>query len=417
MTFHPKGATPIVLIAFAGLATAAAAAADSGTSAAGSDRKQSTALISRAADGSLPNGPSTNAVISGDRRYARVIAFESEASDLVGGDTNGHKDVFAIKRTGRINNMGTPWQGGSAIRVSRTRTGGPANGPSFGAAVSGDFRNPGKCVAFLSAANNLVPGDTNGKVDAFLARSPGRGVSRMSPGGRRQLRADVDSVTVSGDCSRVSYTAAGRLYTKRSGRLARRVRALGSATDPQYATGHSNALVYAARGGVWLSGAGTRRGRLVARGGRNPAFNDLKRRTLVYEKTVGGRVQIAYRDLGRGERIISSRRGDAGNADSREPTIGNSGYYVAFESDASNLGVNATGQTGDRNRRPDAYLFTDVRDITLVQSVREKAVPLPGGGQNPSMAYYANYILFDSPAPLGAANGGHQIYMRYLGGL
>jgi len=46
-------------------------------------------LISRAADGGTPNGPSTNAVISGDRRYARIIAFESEASDLVRGDTNG----------------------------------------------------------------------------------------------------------------------------------------------------------------------------------------------------------------------------------------------------------------------------------------------------------------------------------------
>jgi hypothetical protein len=70
---------------------------------------------------------------------------------------------------------------------------------------------------------------------------------------------------------------------------------------------------------------------------------------------------------------------------------------------------------GDENQRPDAYLFTDVRDLTLVQSVKEKAVPVPGGGQNPSMSFYANYIVFDSPAPLDSANGPHQIYMRYLG--
>jgi hypothetical protein len=31
------------------------------------------------------------------------------------------------------------------------------------------------------------------------------------------------------------------------------------------------------------------------------------------------------------------------------------------------------------------------------------------------MAFYANYITFDSPAPLGAAHGDHQIFMRYLG--
>jgi hypothetical protein len=95
--------------------------------------------------------------------------------------------------------------------------------------------------------------------------------------------------------------------------------------------------------------------------------------------------------------------------------IGNSGYYVAFESGASNLGVNALGRTGDRNGVYDSYLYTDVRDLTLVQSVREKAEPLPGGGQNPSMSYYANYIVFDSPGPMGTRQGDHQIYMRYLG--
>ena len=45
--------------------------------------------------------------------------------------------------------------------------------------------------------------------------------------------------------------------------------------------------------------------------------------------------------------------------------------------------------------------------------MREKGVPLPGGGQNPSMSYYANYIVFDSSD--GRASGPHQIYMRWLG--
>src|SRR4051812_49773198 len=89
-------------------------------------QEQSTALISRAADGGTPNGPSANAVISGDRRYARIIAFESTASDLVRGDTNGATDVFAVKRRGRINNKGTRWSGGKAVLVSRGR-GAPAN--------------------------------------------------------------------------------------------------------------------------------------------------------------------------------------------------------------------------------------------------------------------------------------------------
>ena len=374
-------------------------------------QEQTTTLISRAADGGTPNGASTNAVISGDRRYARIIAFESEATDLVRGDSNGQKDVFGVKRTGSINNQGTPWHGGSAILVSRGRGGDPANGPSFGASVNGDFRHNGSCVAFLSGASNLVSGDTNGKVDAFLVTAPGRSPKKLS-----RLTEDATSVAVSGDCSRVSFTtASGRLYTSVKRGTAKRVSVRGKASDPSYATGNSNAMVYAASGGVWLSSNGTSRGKLVARGGRNPVFNDLKRRTVAYEKTVGGTTQIGYHDLGKGEKIISSRGGQAGNADSRKPVIGNSGFYVSFESDASNLSVNASKGTGDENGRPDSYLYSDVRDLTLVQSVEEKGVPLPGGGQNPSMSFYANYVTFDSPAPLGADDGPHQIYLRWLG--
>jgi hypothetical protein len=96
--------------------------------------------------------------------------------------------------------------------------------------------------------------------------------------------------------------------------------------------------------------------------------------------------------------------------------IGNAGFAIAFESDASNLGLTASRTTGDNNGAPDVYLYTDRRKVTLLESVASKAVPLPGGGRNPSMNFYNNYVLFDSPAPLGADSGPTQVYMRYLGG-
>ncbi len=145
------------------------------------------------------------------------------------------------------------------------------------------------------------------------------------------------------------------------------------------------------------------------------AFNDVKRRVVAFERRRGSHIQIGYKDLGRGERIISRRKGRVGNGDSTNPVIGNSGYYVTFESEATNLGLNALKRTGDSNGNTDVYLYTNVRDITLVQSVEEKAVPLAGGGFNPSMSFYANYILFDSPAPIGTLASPHQVYMRYLG--
>ena len=389
--------------------------------AAAQDRRdlQNTRLISKSLAGGIPNGASTNAVISSDRRYARLIAFESEAGDLVNGDTNGLKDLFAIKRTGTIGNEGAPWQGGSTILVSRGRYGTPADGPSYGAAVSGDFDHKARCIAFLSAATNLVAGDTNGLVDAFLVRKAGKPPIRISLPGRAQSTLDTTAVAVSGDCSRTSFVTGGKLYTrkrtKRGNIKIKHVRTDGAVGNLSYAVGDSRTLAFDTPTGVHLSRKGMRKPTLVAPGGANPAFNELKRSTLAYEKQRNGHSQIIYKDLGGRETVISDRGGSLGNGNSRDPVIGNSGYYVTFESEAANLGLNALGSPGDSNGLADSYLYTDVRNLTLVQSVEEKAVPLPGGGQNPSMSYYANYVLFDSPAPFGMGAAASQVFMRYLG--
>jgi hypothetical protein len=410
-----RAAAIIAVLAGVGFALAAAADGRQGVSAA-QGRQPETYLISKSFDGKTPDGPSTNAVISGDRRYSRVIAFESEATDLVRGDTNGVKDVFAVKRTGSVNNSGTKWTGGDAVLVSRTPGGEPADGPSSDVSVSGDFRHDGSCIAFLSQATNLAGGDTNGVADAFLAKSAGAAPTRVSlPGGKESLSATT-AVAVSGDCSRVAFVTGGKLYT-RVGSSVKSVSVSGTASDPSFATGDSNDLVFAARGGVYLSAGGTGKPKLVGRGGTNPTYNDLKRRTLAYEKKRGRTTQIYYGDVGKTPRVISKRGKKVGNKSSRGPVIGNSGFYVTFESDATNLSVNAANQTGDNNGRPDSYLFTDSRDLTTVQSTATSGTPLAGGGANPSMSYYANYVVFDSPAPLDAKSGDHQIFLRYVGGI
>ena len=399
----------LLILALATAALASAAPAHG----ANSDRRevQNTVLISQALGGGVPNGASSNAVISNDRRWARVIAYESEASNLVNGDSNGVKDIFVVRRAGTFVNDGTQWFPGSTTRVSRPRRGGQANGPSWAAAVDGAYHRLPTCIAFLSSASNLVGRDTNGKVDAFVVRLNGRGMRRVSLPRGRQSKADTTAVAVSGNCKRISFTIGGVVYTRAKGRTKR----VGNGVDPSYSTGLDSDLVYAGSSGVYLSRDGVRRPQLVAPGGRNPAYNDIKRQVVTYEKFLGGHWQVMFRDLGRDEQPASARGGNLGDGDSREPVIGNSGYYISFESDATNLGVNSLSRVGDFNSRTDTYLYTNVRDITLVQSVFEKAVPLPGGGHNPSMAFYANYITFDSPAPMGSPSAPHQVFMRYLG--
>lgn len=96
------------------------------------------------------NQGSQGASISGDGRF---VAFSSAASNLVDGDTNLVNDIFVFDRLNR-----------SILRVSTSTGGGEANGNSSEPSLSSD----GRFVAFVSAATDLVPGDTNGKNDIFL---------------------------------------------------------------------------------------------------------------------------------------------------------------------------------------------------------------------------------------------------------
>jgi hypothetical protein len=407
---------------------AAAAAVPATSSASRRSDLQYTSLISRSYNGKMPNGPSTHPVISNDKRFARAIAFESLASDIVRGDKNGVQDVFAVLRKGSIGNNGSPWKAGRTVLISRTRSGAPANGPSSMPAINGGFHRSPTCVGFLSDASNIVAGDTNGATDAFVKNLRSGAPRRLLPGGH-QSPQPATAISVSGSCKAVAFVSGGKLYLKRGGGRARMINVPGVAADPSFSSGLRDDLVFAADKGVYLVKQGSSRPRLVAPGGRNPAYNDLKRQVLTYEIRAGGAWQIGYKDVGRRQQIISKRGGSLGNRDSRDPVIGNSGYYVTFETDASNLGTNVNKRTIDDNGRPDVYLYTNVRKLTLVQSVAEKGLPLDDGGQHPSMSYYANYIVFDANVPLigpagnllasllqpSAALGAPQIYMRYLG--
>jgi hypothetical protein len=96
------------------------------------------------------NDSSGNASMSADGRY---VAFVSQATNLVPGDTNGVTDVFV-----------RDLQAGTTSLVSAGIGGVPADGASDSASISPD----GRYVAFHSAATNLAYGDTNGIDDVFV---------------------------------------------------------------------------------------------------------------------------------------------------------------------------------------------------------------------------------------------------------
>ena len=106
--------------------------------------------VSVASDGTQANDWSTRPAISADGRY---VAFESQATNLVPGDTTGLGDVFVHDR-----------DTGETKRVSIASDGTPGNGVSFTPSIS----DGGRYVAFGSAASNLVPSDSNGTDDVFV---------------------------------------------------------------------------------------------------------------------------------------------------------------------------------------------------------------------------------------------------------
>jgi hypothetical protein len=405
-----------VALALAGVALLAAG--PSGAPAAG--RSATTTLFSRAAGGGTPNGASTHPVISADLRYSQLIAYESEASNLVSGDVNQVKDVFVVRRAGSFGDTGSAWNPGATQLVSSGIGGAPADGPSFSPSVDGNAKTRAKCVAFLSDADNLVAGDLNRQTDAFLAKAPDFTPTRVSLPGNAESVDDTTGVAVSGDCSRVAFVTGGKMYV-RTGSSTRAITHGGAASDPAFDSGDTQSLVFAAAGGVHLLEPGATKSKLIAKGGRNPAYINRRqggqqRRFVVYERKRGGHIQICMRAIGRGgERVLSSLHGKVGNRDSRNPSVFNRGINAGFESDATNLSIKSSGERGDKNGKTDAYFWSDTHDTTILESADSANNQFKAGGRNPSTSYYRNYIVFESSG--NDVKAPAQIYLRYTGGI
>ena len=122
-----------------------------------------TTRVSVDSDGNEVNGASDFACISSNGLF---VAFTSDASGLVTGDTNGRADTF-------LHDMVT----GATTRVSVSSTGTEGNSDSYNnPSLSAD----GRYVAFRSLASNLVAGDTNATSDIFLRDTLNLTTTRVS---------------------------------------------------------------------------------------------------------------------------------------------------------------------------------------------------------------------------------------------
>ncbi len=144
------------------------------------------------------DGASTQPAVSADGHF---VTFESAATNLVAGDTDGFIDIYRAEIdpvTGAV----------IAIeQVSAAASGASGDGDSVTPSISDD----GRFIVFRSAAGNLVEGDENGIADIFVKDMSSGLVQRLELNGDSSdvipQRSFLAAPDISGDGRTVAYTS------------------------------------------------------------------------------------------------------------------------------------------------------------------------------------------------------------------
>jgi Tol biopolymer transport system component len=325
-----------------------------------------TVRVSVSGSGAEANGPSFRAAISSDGRY---VAFSSQATNLVSGDTNAMPDVFV-----RDLLMGT------TVRISVDSAGTQGNGISDDPTISAD----GRYVAFTSFATNLIPGDFNNHEDVFV-RDLATGVtSAVSIGSTGALADEGGSEpSMSADGRYVAFqTRASNLVsgdTNGSNDIFVRDRAAGTtirvSVDSSGAQGNSDSFNSCISGDGLFVAFASEATNLVP--GDTNSREDIFVRNLQANSTV---------------RASVASSGAQGDGDSRNPSISADGRFVAFESLATNLAA------GDGNAEDDLFVRDLIAGVTVRLSLDSDGIEGDGPSESPILSADGRIAAFCSSA-------------------
>jgi Tol biopolymer transport system component len=321
--------------------------------------------VSVASDGTEGNDDSWWPSMSADGRY---VAFQSRASNLVPGDTNGTWDVFVHDR-----------MTGQTTRVSVASDGTEGNGVSGLPSISAD----GRYVAFVSAASNLVPGDTNGKFDVF--------VHDRVTGQTTRVSVASDGTEGNDDSWWPSISADGR-YVAFSSLASNLVPGDTNGTWDVFVhdrlTGQTTRVSVASDGTQGNNGSGDPS---ISADGRYVAFSSLASNLVPGDTNGTWDVFVHDRLTGQTTRVSVASDGTEGNGVSRRPpSISADGRYVAFYSEASNL------VPGDTNELVDVFVHDRLTGQTTRVSVASDGTQGNSYSQWPSISADGRYVAFMS---------------------
>jgi uncharacterized repeat protein (TIGR01451 family) len=293
--------------------------------------------------------------ISADDRY---VVFASGSNQLVANDTNGRQDIFVRDR-----------QTGTTTMVSRAADGSLGNDHAGQAAISAD----GRFVAFVSAATNLVPGDTNGFPDVFVRDlQTGTLVRASVSSGGGQANAGAFSPSISADGRYVAFASGSDNLVPGDTNVFNVdvfVRDMVLGTTERVSLRPDGSQIVGADSTVPS----------ISADGRRVAF-------AVFNDTNGGPTPgiqpnlhhgIYVRDLNTNQTILVSARPDGTPSEllaSRDPVISANGRYVSF-TDWEDLDPTAP-DSDQENDGPFSDVF--LRDLQTSTTTRI-SLPFPGG--------------------------------------
>jgi Tol biopolymer transport system component len=272
--------------------------------------------------------------------------------------------------------------GGAALpqqttRVSVDSSGSESDGRSDGARISAD----GRFVVFQSAADDLVPNDTNGFVDVF--------VHDRVTGTTERVSLDSNGVEANGDSFGGSISADGQYvaFTSNATNWANlglawqnifvRDRVAGT-TELISVNQHGNAANSAS-----FTGA-------ISANGRYVVFQSLASNLVAGDANRDPDVFIRDRQLGVTELVSVDSAGVQGNKMSELPAVSADGMVVAFTSFATNL------VAGDSNHSEDVFVHDRSTGTTERVSVDSNGVEVYAPSTYPSISADGRFVAFES---------------------
>jgi len=342
-----------------------------------------TTRVSIASSGTQANGHAVAPAISADGRF---VAFYSEASNLVDGDTNGARDVFVRDR-----------QSGTTTRVSVDGAGAEAGSHSFAPSISGD----GRFVAFYSDASNLVSGDTNSADDVFVHDRESGTTARVSASsGGAEANSGSFSPALSSDGRFVAFLSDASNLVAGDTNASRDVFVHDRQSGATARVSVSGAGVQANVGSFSVAISGD---------GRFAAFHSFADNLVAGDTNETADVFVHDSQSGATTRVSVYDGGAETDGDSLRPAISADGRFVAFDSDSSIL------VWGDVNFVFDVFVHDRLTNTTRRVSVDDGGGEATALSQRPSISADGRYVAFYSEASdlvAGDSNGASDIIVH-----